>query len=150
MRMARPAAGDKIRVAQQKTGAKLAIALHPNLRQSLDLCPSGHVAAITTAFGRPFSVKGFGQFASAAIAKAGLPSRCKAHGLRKAAARRLAEAGCTAHEIAAVTGHKTLSEVERYTRAAAQEMLNANAMAKQAANKQVANLPLQIGNPIEK
>jgi hypothetical protein len=29
-------------------------------------------------------------------------------------------------------------------------MLNANAMAKQVANKQVANLPLQIGNPIEK
>jgi integrase len=37
------------------------------------------------------------------------------HGLRKAAARPLAEAGCTTHEIAAITGHKTLSEVERYT-----------------------------------
>src|SRR5262245_40005924 len=38
--------------------------------------------------------------------RAGLPN-CSAHGLRKAAARRLAEAGCTAHEIGAITGHIT-------------------------------------------
>jgi len=37
---------------------------------------------------------------------------------RKAAARRLAEAGCATHEIASITGHKTLSEIERYTREA--------------------------------
>ena len=66
-RMARPSPGDKIRVAQQKTGAKLAISVHPNLRRSLDACPSGHVAAIATAYGRPFSVKGFGQFVADAI-----------------------------------------------------------------------------------
>jgi hypothetical protein len=30
----------------------------------------------------------------------------------------IAEAGCLASEIAAITGHKTLAEVERYTRAA--------------------------------
>jgi site-specific recombinase XerD len=149
-RMARPSLGDKIRVAQQKTGAKLAISVHPNLRRSLDACPSGHVAAIATAYGRAFSVKGFGQFVADTIRKAALPTHCKAHGLRKAAARRLAEAGCSLHEIAAVTGHKTLSEIERYTRAASQEALNASAIEKQAANKQVATLPLRIGNPADK
>ena len=102
--MARPSLGEKIRVAQQKTGAKLAISVHPNLRRSLDACPSGHVAAIATVYGRPFSVKGFGQFVANAIRKAALPTHCKAHGLRKAAARRLAEAKCTLHEIAVVTG----------------------------------------------
>jgi len=40
------------------------------------------------------------------------------HGLRKAAARRLAEAGCTEHEIAAITGHASLREIARYTKAA--------------------------------
>ena len=40
---------------------------------------------------------------------------------RKAAARRLAEAGCTVHEIAAITGHTTLKEVERYTKAVDRE-----------------------------
>jgi integrase len=54
--------------------------------------------------------------------KAGLP-HCSAHGLRKAAARRLAEAGCTAHEIGAVTGHASLAELVRYTKAADQRRL---------------------------
>jgi integrase len=60
---------------------------------------------------------------------AGLP-HCSAHGLRKAAARRLAEGGCTAHEIAAITGHASLREVARYTRAADQRNLAVAAMAK--------------------
>jgi integrase len=39
------------------------------------------------------------------------------HGLRKTAARMLAEAGCSVHEIASITGHWSLKEIERYTRA---------------------------------
>jgi integrase/recombinase XerD len=123
--------------------------VHPELRRSLEACPSGHLAAIVNAYGAPFSTKGFGQFMSDAIREAGLPPCCKAHGLRKAAARRLAEAGCSAHEIMAVTGHKTLSEVERYTRAAEQERLNAAAMAKQVENKKLANSPGQVGKRLE-
>jgi hypothetical protein len=57
------------------------------------------------------------------IGKAGLPERCVTHGLRKAAARRLAEAGCSANEIASITGHVTLEEVARYTKAAEQKKL---------------------------
>ena len=123
--------------------------MHPELGRSLEACPSGHRAAIVTAYGAPFSTKGFGQFMSDAIREAGLPPWCKAHGLRKAAARRLAEAGCSAHEIMAVTGHKTLSEVERYTRAAEQERLNAAAMAKQLENKKLANSRGQVGKRVE-
>jgi integrase len=55
---------------------------------------------------------------------------CSAHGLRKATARRLAEAGCTMHEIAAITGHASLSEVQRYTKAADQARLARAAMDK--------------------
>ncbi len=58
-----------------------------------------------------------------AIAKAGLPERCVLHGLRKAAARRLAEAGCSSKQIASITGHKSLDEVERYTAKADQKIL---------------------------
>jgi integrase len=65
-----------------------------------------------------------------AIGAAGFPDRCVLHGLRKAAARRLAEAGCTEKEIAAVTGHTTLKEIARYTRAADQKRLAAGAVAK--------------------
>ena len=60
---------------------------------------------------------------------AGLP-HCCAHGLRKAAARRLAEAGCTEHEIAAITGHASLREIARYTKAADQVRLAVAAMDK--------------------
>ena len=55
---------------------------------------------------------------------------CSAHGLRKAAARRLAEAGCSTHEIAAITGHASLKEVARYTEAADRKRLAQSAMAK--------------------
>jgi integrase len=48
--------------------------------------------------------------------------------LRKAQARRLAEAGCSAPQIAAITGHKTLSEVQRYIEAAEQKTLAVAAM----------------------
>ena len=130
--MAKPDARNKITiVSQQKTGARLTLTAHPNLIRSIKAFKSGHVAALVTGFGKPYSVKGFGNMISDAIRAAGLPERCVPHGLRKAAARRLAEAGCTPHEIMAVTGHKTLAEVERYTRAAGQEKLNETALARQ-------------------
>lgn len=50
--------------------------------------------------------------------------------LRKAAATRLAQRGATAHEIMAITGHRSLEEVERYTRAAKQGELADAAMLK--------------------
>ena len=62
---------------------------------------------------------------------------CSAHGLRKAAARRLAEAGCTPHEIAAITGHASLREVERYTRAVDQRRLAEVAIGKTKARTEI-------------
>jgi len=52
-----------------------------------------------------------------------LPPHGAAHGLRKAACRRLAEAGCSANVIASISGHTTLTEVARYTKAADQERM---------------------------
>jgi enterobacteria phage integrase len=127
--------GDAIRVAQQKTAAKLSIPIHGSLSRLLALADPSHATILATAYGKPFSVKGFGNMVSTAIRDAGLPCRCKTHGLRKAAARRLAEAGCSASEIMAITGHKTLAEVERYTRAAEQERLARRAIQRQSENR---------------
>jgi hypothetical protein len=55
------------------------------------------------------------------IGLACLADHCVTHGLRKAAARRLAEAGCTTPKIMAITGHKSLRVVERYPRETTQE-----------------------------
>ena len=79
--------------------------------------------------GLVFTPAGFGNWFREQCDIAGL-RHCSAHGLRKAAARRLAEAGCTAHEIAAITGHASLNEVQRYTRAVDQQKLAAAAMEK--------------------
>jgi integrase len=65
-----------------------------------------------------------------AITAAGLPLECQPHGLRKAAGRRLAEAGCSSRELMAVLGHKTLAEAERYTREADQVRLATAAVAR--------------------
>lgn len=46
-----------------------------------------------------------------------LGCRIASHGLRKAASRRFAEAGCSNKQIKSWTGHKTDSEVSRYTAA---------------------------------
>jgi integrase/recombinase XerD len=42
----------------------------------------------------------------------------------------MAEEGATPHELMAITGHRSLEEVERYTRAAQKKKLADSAMAK--------------------
>lgn len=108
---------------KRTSGVKLWIPIHPALKEVLDNCGREGEMILQTAFGRPFTSNGFGNYMADKISRAGLPDRCVAHGLRKAAARRLAEAGCTANEIASITGHATLQEVSRYTKAAEQRVL---------------------------
>ena len=81
-----------------------------------------------TSFGRPFKSAGFGNKFRTWCDEAGLP-HCSAHGLRKAAATRLAEAGATEQQIMSITGHRTSQEVTRYTRAARQKVLAEQAFA---------------------
>jgi integrase len=64
------------------------------------------------------------------LKKIGLPAGLNVHGLRKAAARRLAEAGCTVHEIASITGHRSLQMVQHYTTSADQQRLAGAAVAR--------------------
>ena len=97
--------------------------------RGLDATPSDHLTFLTTRFGRPFEASTFSHWFRDQCDKAELP-HCSAHGLRKAAARRLAEAGCAPHEIGAITGHASLAELVRYTRAADQRRLAEAAMAK--------------------
>jgi integrase len=111
-------------------GAKLTIPLHADLRAILAETKRDHIAILTTEHGRPFTVDGFSGFMREAITAAGLPLDCQPHGLRKAAGRRLAEAGASSRELTAVLGHKTLSEAERYTRDADQARLASSAVAR--------------------
>ena len=115
-------------VRQQKTGATLAIPVHLDLTAIIAATPVGHLTLLTTNTGKSYGGNDFTDQFRAWCDAAELPQRCKFHGLRKAALTRLADAGCTAHEIAAISGHKTLSEVERYTKGADQARLARAAM----------------------
>jgi integrase len=115
--------GGVLSIRQEKTGAELSIPLHPRLAKILAGTPRENLTFIVTKRGRPFGAVPFSTWFRKACDAAGLSSRCCAHGLRKAAARRLAEAGCSTFEVAAITGHASLRELERYTKAAAQGSL---------------------------
>ena len=119
--------GSRIRVTQQKTGAMLSIPIHPKLRPIIEATSAGAMTFLLTDYGKPFTAAGFGNKMRTWCDEAALP-QCSAHGLRKAAARRLAEAGCTNAQIKAITGHATDSEVNRYTAAANQATLADQAM----------------------
>jgi len=112
-----------IHVRQSKTGATLAIPLHPELRLVLDATPTDHLTFLTTRGNRPFHPDAFTHWFKRKCREAGLPARASVHGLRKAACRRLAEVGCSANVIASISGHATLREVSRYTAAADQVRL---------------------------
>jgi integrase len=120
-----------IEVRQHKTSTPLTIPIHPELQTLLDATPSEHLPFLTTGQGKPFrSAASFGNWFGDRCREAGLPKGTAAHGFRKAACRRLAEAGCSASEIMAVSGHKSLSEVQRYCAAADQARMARSAQAK--------------------
>lgn len=104
-------------IKQKKTGNSVDVPVHADLESAIAAVPADNLTYLRTAFGKPFDAAGFGNWFRARCNEASLPKECSSHGLRKAAARRLAEVGCTSHEIAAITGHQSLKEVERYTRA---------------------------------
>jgi integrase len=114
-------------VRQQKTGREVWIPVHEALAPIL--AGSSNMTFILNERGNPYTATAFGNWFRDQCRAAGLHG-CSAHGLRKAAARRLAEAGCSAHEIAAITGHASLKEVARYTEAADRKRLAQSAMAK--------------------
>jgi integrase/recombinase XerD len=105
------------------------IPVHPKLADAIAACPSGHMTFLVTANGKPFTPAGFGNKFRKWCNEADLPN-CSAHGLRKAMATQLAEGGASPHEIMSFTGHRSLSEVQRYTRDANKSKLADSAIAK--------------------
>ena len=126
---------------QKKTGAEINIPLLPQLQAAIKAVPSiGEQGRfLETQFGAAFTETGFYNWFTDKAQKAGVPKGRSPHGLRKACCRRLAEAGCSPHEIMSVSGHETLKEVERYTKAANRAHLASSAIAAlQTAQEEVA------------
>jgi integrase len=140
----------RIRIERTHGSEDVDIPMSQELQAACDAMPKLHLTYITTAYGKPRSKYGLGNDFAKWATEAGLPARCRLHGLKKGGMRRLAEAGNTAHELMAISGHKTLSEVQRYTSAADKKRLADSAMAKkqgQNENVNVTNLTPSSDKP---
>ena len=107
-------------IRQQKTGHDLELPILPELARELAKVRN-RLTFLQTGYGSPFTVAGFGIRFKKWVEAAGL-SGLSAHGLRKAAARRLAEAGRSEHEIQSWTGIADPKVLRVYTRAAQQKV----------------------------
>jgi integrase len=113
----------RIKVVQEKTGTELKIKIHPDLARAIKAGPTKGLNLIGDEHGRPIRRAALSHLMRVAIREAGLPARCVPHGIRKATLRTMAEGGASAKRLAAVSGHKTTKELDRYTAAADQQTL---------------------------
>lgn len=113
----------EIRISQKKTDHVLWVPLHPKLIASIAETPSKCTTYLCTEYNRPFSPDGFGNWFRKHCIRAKIPDGYSAHGLRKAAGYRLADAGCSTHQIMSVLGLKSISVAEIYTRGHDQKRL---------------------------
>jgi integrase len=110
-----------LHMRQKKTGKQLMIPVTTELAEAINAAaPADTVVFLLNENGRAFTAEGFTKWFAKQCQRIGLDRGLSPHGLRKASCRRLAEAGCSAHEIAAISGHVSLREVQRYCEAADQ------------------------------
>ncbi|WP_353641955.1 tyrosine-type recombinase/integrase [Mesorhizobium sp. WSM2239] len=124
--------GDHIVISTKKSGetVQLQIPVHPDFRAFLDTIKHGHLNFIVTGRGSARTEQGFTNWIIEAARDAGLPPKSSPHGVRKAACRMLAEAGCSALEIMSITGHRDIKEIELYCRAVNAKHLAASGIKK--------------------
>ena len=101
----------------------------PELREVIDGTPSEHLTYLVTEYGKPFSVKGVGQWFRKRCDEAGLP-HCSFHGLRKAGATIASESenGITELQLMAIYGWTKTDQAVLYTRAANRKRIAGEAM----------------------
>ena len=105
---------------------RLVLPILPELAEIIAATPTGELSFLINDWKRPYTVESFGNRFRAWCREAGL-AHCSAHGLRKAAATRLAELGATEHELMAAFGWTTTKQAGHYTRKANRAQLAGNA-----------------------
>src|SRR5262249_4780808 len=124
----------------RRTGGNLVtVPIHPDLAAAIAAMPMvGADTFLVTEYGKPFTAKGLGKKMREWCDAAGVPPMVDAagksknvasHGLRKLCLTRLAETGCNVFQIAAISGHKDLREVQLYVDAYNRKKGAAEAMA---------------------
>ena len=138
--------GGRIGYRRGKTNEAVDLPMLPELGRELALLPSTQMVLLARNDGvRGYAVESFGILFRRWCNEAGLEG-CSAHGLRKAGARRLAEAGATEFEVMSFLGHATAKEASRYVAAANRATLADSGMAKLGAKTEtkLSNLPARF------
>lgn len=125
--------GEYIRVRQTKTGLDMVIPVHKQLKEMLDTMPREKYSnfILTNSRGEPWHGDWLRARIGRVLNSVGIYGK-SIHGLRKSAAVFLAEAGCTPHQIMAITGHQSIRQVQHYTIAADRKRLAKEAIDKWA------------------
>src|SRR5262249_11842184 len=107
--------GGRIRIQRAKGCSAVDIPVSPELADAIAAMPAtDHLTYLVARNGEPYRPDQLGKKFAEWATEAGLPPHCRMHGLRKARTAQLASRGASAHVIMAVTGHKSLAEVQRY------------------------------------
>ena len=130
--------GGHIRYRRKKTGIAAELPIMSELARELDYIPPGQMVLLATESGTAYTPKGISRMFPQWCEHAGLMG-CSTHGLRKARARILAEAGATELEIMSYLAHATPKEGATYTAAANRSAMTTSAVAK-LLNKEQTNL----------
>lgn len=130
---------DRIAYRRKKTGGDVDLPIHPDLAAALANVPRDQMLFVTWAEGKPYSAETFGNWFRTRCVAAGLP-HCSAHGLRKAGATRLANAGANEFEVMAFLGHRTPDEARTYVKKFSRARLGDSGMEKL----------LGVSNPVER
>lgn len=138
--------GARIVYRRGKTGQEVDLPILPSLARELALLPRTQMMLIAhgpKALG--YTPESFGNWFRDRCNEAGLPN-CSAHGLRKAGARMLAEAGGTEFEVMSFLGHATARMASVYVAAANRARLATSGMAKLRAEPEqdASNLPEKL------
>lgn len=125
----------------EKSGyeTEVVIPLLPDLEAAIDAGPCGDLACICGDRGSPLTKESFGNFFRAACNAAGVNK--SAHGLRKLAATRLANAGATVAELEGALGWHGGTMASHYTRTADRARLALSGYAKLAGTREEQSIP---------
>jgi integrase len=130
------------RLKTEKTNTTVTLPILRVLAETLAAGPCGDLTFIAGEHGQPFTRGGFGNAFHEACRAAGVPG--SAHGVRKIAATRAANAGATVAELEAIFGWTGGHMASHYTQSADRERLALRAMHK-LANENETSIPSPRG-----
>ncbi|WP_291833965.1 tyrosine-type recombinase/integrase [Limimaricola sp.] len=118
----------RIAYKRGKTSVAADLPILPDLAAELALIPSGRLLFLTHGDGKPYKPETLGNWFRDRCREAGVPGSL--HGLRKAGATRLADAGASNWEIASYLAHADTKQADVYTKKANRAKLADSGFAK--------------------